>query len=264
MDPYKVTLRFDDNDHSLTKENGLTIHQLYKILDGIDKNMDKTKRDKIVLSEIRGNCYAMVFSSYSNEKIKKIFTIHEEIKNMDSKLWTKPQEKYATNLKAILGGKLNLTVYDNDRTWEISITSEDISKANPYYFERIDKYGCFTLIGSYSMSSRSKPKIKLDGEDYNILITREQEDVLKQFYKTTKLYMEIRLQKRQKDDSIKSAELIYFEPTPQTTLSESAKEFRKNFGDLFDQEIPDVDEAMKSIRPTLTDGIGDGNAFYVE
>ena len=63
MEYFDFTLRFDDEDHSLTSRNGLPIEKLGELLLSLSKAVNSDDKNPLILSEIRGNCYAFQVSA---------------------------------------------------------------------------------------------------------------------------------------------------------------------------------------------------------
>ena len=79
MEFYDFTLRFDNEDHSLTAKNGLPIEKLAELLLSLSKSVNTDEKNPLILSEIRGNCYAIQVTT-------PIFTVHENLKVVHRKI----------------------------------------------------------------------------------------------------------------------------------------------------------------------------------
>jgi hypothetical protein len=245
MESNKLILKFDDENQSLTEENGLSIQELGKLLFALDKITDG---DNVVISNISGNCYALELTSPNQKNINSLRITHNNLKEKKSENWSKKEIRYASTLIKILGKNKNLEVYDKQKTFSIKITREDIINPIQYYYERKIIYGVITLIGSTSLDKRSKPKIILDKQNYSINISTEQENSLKSYYKNNKLKLTLRLRKRISDSSIESANLIDFVIPEPTTLFTSMERFRSNSNIDIDAIIVDAEQMLNNIR----------------
>ncbi len=71
-----ITLRFDDDNHSLSKENGLSIGDIGKLLSSIERVVKPKAGERLVLSEVRGNCYALNLYSETIRPILGVRGLH--------------------------------------------------------------------------------------------------------------------------------------------------------------------------------------------
>ncbi|MBC7749018.1 MAG: hypothetical protein H7Z76_10670, partial [Methylotenera sp.] len=67
---YTFSLKIDDDNHSLSETNGLSVKQLGQLLLDLDKALELNGKD-CTLSNISGNCYQATYSTpnksiYSN------------------------------------------------------------------------------------------------------------------------------------------------------------------------------------------------------
>lgn len=205
----KFSLKIDDQEHSLTKENGISIGRIGALLEALFNVIETGTGSNITLGQIRGNCYALDFYTEDEGYLSNFITTHKNIERIQVDELSPDQKKYASTLRLILGNKFFLKAYDNLGA-EIALI-KDIGKieSNRHYFSTDTIYGILSELGSSSLSN-TKKHIFIDGTNYRIYISKDQDLQLKPFYGTEKLRVKIR-QKRSADGGrILSSELISF------------------------------------------------------
>ena len=220
---YKFSLQIDDDNHTLSADNGISIDMLSKLLEKLNKAINSDDSTIITLSEIRGNCYAMDFSSEHERDYKRFEIIHKNISQV-SYIDLEPEVRdYAKTLKHILGGKYYIKALDQDRNEIVKI--KDIGKDDSalYYFDRTDIYGVVSQLGAPKLSA-SRKSISIDGFTSKIFISGDQDLKLKQYYGTDKLRIKLKLKRSSIDGHIINAEMISFQPVSNQTLSEKLSE----------------------------------------
>jgi hypothetical protein len=75
---YTVTIRFDDDTHSLSASSGLPVDLTGEVLVLLSKAVGFKKEEKFTLSEVRGNCYAISFVTDSEPLYCSIETVHKK------------------------------------------------------------------------------------------------------------------------------------------------------------------------------------------
>ena len=190
MEYFDFTLRFDDEDHSLTSRNGLPIEKLAELLLSLSKAVNSDDKNPLILSEIRGNCYAFQVST-------PVLTIHEALKVVHSKIshndfsgLNTEQKKYATKLKAILGNRLTLHAYNANKDFEVEVAEIVIPKQPDFYYEIGSVYGIITSIGGNAVNG--KTVIHVNKIPYDIEVSSKQEEELIKFYKKTRIRFLVR------------------------------------------------------------------------
>ena len=235
MELYDFILRFDNEDHSLTAKNGLAIEKLADLLLSLSKSVNTDDKNPLVLSEIRGNCYAVQVTT-------PIFTVHENLKVVHRKIsendfsgLNNDQKKYALKLKSILGNKLTLSVYDNNKSFEVEV-SEIILPAQPeYYYEIGSIYGIITSIGGCAVDG--KAVIHVNRVPYDIEISNNQENKLLNFYKKDKIRFLIRKKLTTEKKEIVSAKLEDFEVIQKNEFVKTMNDVRDNLPEDFFNDL---------------------------
>jgi hypothetical protein len=235
MEHYDLTLRFDNEDHSLTAKNGLPIEKLAELLLSLSKCVSADDKNPLTLSEIRGNCYAIqistpVFTLYENLKV-----VHKKISENDFSGLNNDQKKYAIKLKSILGNKLSLTAYDNDKNFNVEV-SEIVLPVQPDYFYEIGSvYGIITSIGGSAIDG--KTVIHVNRVPYDIEISTQHESELLQYYKKDRMRFLVRKKITTEKKEIVSAKLEHFEVSPKKEFVNTVEDIRNNLSEDFFNDL---------------------------
>ena len=231
MEYYDFTLRFDDEDYSLTQRNGLPVDKLADLLLSLSKAVGADEKNPLILSEVRGNCYAVQVST-------PVLTVHETMKVVHSKIsqndftgLNTDQRKYAGKLKTVLGGKLSLTAYDKEKLFEVEVSEIKMPKQVDYYYEVGSIYGQITAIGGASLEG--KAVIHVSKVSYDIEVNGRQESELVKYYKQNKIRFLVRKKVSAEKNEIVSATLEAYEIISDRSFYEVAAEIRKSLPESF-------------------------------
>ena len=206
METYQFILRFDDDLHSLNQYNGLTVQQVGELLIVLSQAMHLTKEQKLILSDIKGNCYALELTTESISVHENLKVVHRKISENDYAGLGSNEKKYANCLKATMGNKLNLRAYDKNKDYYVKLDKIELPKEPTHYFEYSVVHGIITSIGGTSLDG--KAFIKINEENYQIEINVAQEKNLVRYYKAKKIDFSIKKKIDFTSDKIVSAELI--------------------------------------------------------
>lgn len=234
MERYHFTLRFDDEQHSLTRFNGLPAPRVGELLVSLSEALNIGKSQLLVLSEIKGNCYALDLTTESLIVHENLKVIHKNISENNYKGLNIEQRKYAQTLKSIMGGRLYLKAYDKDKGYQITVEKIELPKIPTHYFEIGTAYGIITAIGGNTLDG--KAHIKINQEDYNIEISPRQEQGLINEYKKSRLQLSVKKKISVETDKIISAELLDFEVLSEQSFRELAERFRQKHPTAFSDD----------------------------
>lgn len=231
MEYYDLTLRFDNEDHSLTAKNGLPIDKLAELLLSLGKCVSADDKNPLTLSEIRGNCYAIqistpVFTQHENLKV-----VHKKISENDFSGLNMDQKKYAIKLKSILGTKLSLTAYDSEKNFNVEVSDILLPTLPEYFYEIGSIYGIITSIGGSAIDG--KTVIHVNRVPYDIEISNQQESELLNFYKKDKIRFLVRKKLTSEKKEIISAKLEAFEVLQEKGFVKAVSEIRNNLSNDF-------------------------------
>ncbi|RYE12533.1 MAG: hypothetical protein EOP34_10650 [Rickettsiales bacterium] len=218
----KFSIKIDDSEHSLTKEDGIPIDKIGGLLESLFNAIDTGTGEKCTLGQIRGNCYALDFYTQDEGYLSNFVTLHKSIEEVSIDDLLPEEKKYANKLKAILGNQYYLKAYDGNNE-EIASISEIGTKELPSYYYTTDTvYGIIIQLGR--QTTEAKKHISIEGVPYKIFITKEQDLSLKEYYDTHNLRIEISQKRSTFDGHIVSAELDSFDVISQKNLQDNLSE----------------------------------------
>lgn len=230
MKNYDFILRFDDDKHSLTAKNGLSIKELSELLSSLYDAINVSNKDTLVLSEIRGNCYAINLTTNNELIYENLKVVHRKISYNDFDGLNKKQIAYAEKIKTILKDDLNLQAYDEFKTFNVAVNDINIIQDLPsYYFEISTEYGIITSIGGRSIDGVSN--IKVNGQNYDIKVSATQEIELLPFFKKNRLRLVLNKKISAEDHEVKSAILESYEITDNKNFFDNVPYFDKELSD---------------------------------
>jgi hypothetical protein len=190
MHTYDFTLRFDNDAHSLTAYKGIPAEDVGKIL--IDLTNALGKGHEIVLSEIKGNCYALNITTPDIVTHEILKVIHKRIEKNDFLGLNSEQRKYAGTISGIMRNRhVYLDVYTKDKEeYHVKVFEIIVPEKPRHYFEIGSIYGKITAIGGKTLNG--KANIKINDGHFDIEVTPTQERTLLAHYKKTKLLLTIK------------------------------------------------------------------------
>jgi len=238
MERYHFILRFDDEQHSLTRFNGLSAHHVGELLVSLSEALNIDKSQMLVLSEIRGNCYALDLTTESLTVHENLKVIHKKISENNYKGLNVKQRKYAQTLKFVMGGRLNMKAYDKDKDYQIMVEEIIIPQTPAHYFEIGTAYGIITFIGGNTLDG--KAHIRINQEEYSIEISPRQEQVLLNEYKKSRLRLSVKKKISVETDKVISAELLDFEVLSEQSFQELAEMFREKHPAAFADDFVSI------------------------
>ena len=207
---YTFTIRFDDDAHTFSASNGLSIDLVGELLVSLSKAVGLKKDDRLTLSEIRGNCYALDFTTNSEPLYCTMEVVHKKISENEYSGFNPDQKKYAAKLKSIIRDRgCRINVYNPGRGFDYKIADISLENKVEAYFEIDRVYGIIASIGSSNLDTQ--PSVKLSKEGYEIHITGKQERKLIKHFKKDTLALNIEKKINLETNKIESASLIDFE-----------------------------------------------------
>lgn len=181
MKRFELILHFDNEEQTLSETNGLGIAQLGQLLLGMNKALKLNDEEQMILSDIKSNCYAPVFTTPNENVYNRSTILHEQIAQGDPTLLTKKERQYSNVLYGILETGMTLEVYNPDKTFKTKITPIDRTEKFNHFYETDAIRGILTKIGSRNLNT--KIKIKIDSLSEEVEISKSQEKVLKEHFK---------------------------------------------------------------------------------
>ena len=246
MENFEFTLRFDDDKHTLSIENGIPAIEIGPLITSLAEALHLGKDQSFILSEIKGNCYALKFSTNSVTVFEELKVIHRKVSNNEYTGFTSEQKRYVTKLKHVLGGKYYLDAYDTPKDYKVRVREVNLPEVPVCYYEIGSLYGVITSIGGKTLDGKSS--ISVNQADFKIEINDTQEDQLIQYYKKAKLLLTVKKKINFETDKIVSAQLLDFEIVGTKKFGELAKDLQTNSSlDLF-HNIGDSVTAVRKLR----------------
>ncbi len=227
MQVYDFTLRFDNDTHSLTAYNGLPAAEVGKIL--IDLSHALGKEHEIVLSEIKGNCYALNITTKNIATHEVLKVIHRQMAVNDYIPLNAEQRKYVSTINQVMRSQgVALQAYTNNKEeYHVKVFEIIIPEKPKYYFEIGTIYGKITAIGGKSLEG--KVTIKINEGNFDIEVTPTQENRLLAHYKKTKLLLTIKRKIDFDSHRILSATLEDFEVVPEQDFFNGLKKLSADY-----------------------------------
>lgn len=233
MEYFDFTLRFDDEDHSLSTKNGLPIEKLAELLLSLVKAVNSDEKNPLTLSEIRGNCYAIQVSTPVLTVYETLKVVHTKISNNDFSGLNTEQKKYASKLKTILGNKLTLSAYNPKKDFEVEVSEITLPKQPDYYYEISSIHGIITSIGGNAVNG--KTVIHVNKTSYDIEVSPKQESELLQHYKKSKIRFLVRKKVSFDKKEIVSAKLESYEISKDIKFQKAVSDIREKLpSDFYD------------------------------
>lgn len=230
MDYFELTFRFDNPGESFTRFNGLTIKELAEFLDILSQTMPEG--NKMVLSEVKGNCYAPVISTPVKTEFEQLKSLHSEIEAGNYGGLTSKEKKYYRYLSAYNEKGFDIRVYDDTKTYYKNIVNLVVKEEYPYYYSTAQVTGVLTRIGNRNLDSKNT--IIIDNYPYEIEVTREQETRLKSYFKDHRLELNITEKINRENRKIMQAVLNSFDViTEEISFYEKVEQVRERYGANF-------------------------------
>lgn len=219
---YSFSIKIDDKKHSLNSENGVSMDLIAELLKDLYKAIDLKDGAKCTLSSIRGNCYALDFSSEHETHLERFKIVHKNIEGASIEDLNVEQRNYAKTLKKVMDNQFFVNAYDENKKKIASINEIKIGKSVKYYYSQKTVYGYLSELGGKTLNSRSK-HIIIDGYPNQIKISKDLDLKLKHYYRTQKLAVKIRIKRTFEKGSVIEAEMIDFKEVGVLSLSENLK-----------------------------------------
>jgi hypothetical protein len=220
---YKFSIQIDDESHALSSTKGISIKYLWELLRDLYKSIELENEPNCTLSNIRGNCYALDFTTEEKQYEQRFISVHKNVGELSNSDLTIEERNYAKTLNKILGNRYYLRAYDNDKNVIATIKELDKDKSVNHYYTYKTIYGYVAELGGRSIYA-DKKHIRIEGFDHNIIITKDLDLKLKEHYRTHKLKIRIKAKLSSVDNRIIGAEMVNFSVLNEMKLSQNLKE----------------------------------------
>lgn len=220
---YKFSIQFDDEAHSLSSSKGISMKYLWELLRDLYKSIEVEDEATLTLSGVRGNCYALDFTTEEKQYEDNFIRVHRNIQEL-ADIDLSPEEKdYAHTLGKVLGRKYLLRAYDNEHNKIATIKDLNREKGVSRYYVYKTIYGIVSELGGKNLYAEKK-HIKIHGIPYNINISKDLDLKLRDYYGTKKLRIKIRAKLSLETNRIISADLVDFTEVSKNTLIQNLKD----------------------------------------
>lgn len=243
---FHFTLRFDNAEHSLTNYNGLPLGEVAVLLKNLAEIINNDK--SLVLSDVRGNCYALQISTKNETTFTTLKTVHTAISENRLGTLRNKEYDYAKYLKTVLiKNKFQANAYDAQKTFDVPIKEITLLKEPTHYYEVGSIYGIVTGIGSKDLDGKITIQVSQQGK--KIEITAMQERALLPYYKKQRMTFYVRKKINFQTEEIESIVLEDFEvaETNNTFLGVLTAIKAENSNGLFN-DIPNSADAVRALR----------------
>jgi hypothetical protein len=236
MEYFEITFRFNNENKSLTRFDGLSINILADFLKSLYDVSKGVADGELVLSEIKGNCYAAVCSSPNITTIEYIQTLHSHISSENFSSLKFKEREYSKKIMDILSDNLVLNVYNKDKTFYKTIQPTKKKYTSfPYYFETDLVKGVLTRIGGRNINTKNS--ILISTYSGEIEINEQQDNRLKNYYKNG--LIDFYITKKINKDTLKVEstvldDFMILEPE-NISFTKTLEKIRNNHGAYFSQ-----------------------------
>lgn len=234
MEYFELTFRFDNQDESMTRFEGLPVQELADFLIALNKAI--SNKNKLVLSEIKGNCYAPVISTPNKTEFEELKTLHAEIEKGNYEGLKKDERAYFNYISKLLSKGYGLSIYDKEKKFYKNIEALPVKKHYSYYYHTSEIVGVLTQIGSRNLASKNT--IFVDSYATEIKIDKTQESQLKEYFKAEKIAFYITEKINKESGKVELAELDSFDLISEgDSFYQSIESVRDKYGDYFSEQL---------------------------
>ena len=222
--PYEFALNINNEALGLTPKNGLPFGDLGELIKQLDLAMDTKKNGKCILFDVQNHGYTPCFITESKITYEKFIDIHNNIYERAIVDLNKSEAAYASRIKKLLKNGTYLEALDTDHNTIRRIYPSEIEKSVDFYRVTKSISGVISQIGAQKLDKTSH--IYVDGHDYKIFITAEQDEKLRQCYRNEDAFLDLKIiQKRSiQSGRVLNAELISHKIKLNKTIQESLSE----------------------------------------
>lgn len=233
---YTFSLKIDDDNHSLSETNGLSVKQLGQLLLDLDKALELNGKD-CTLSNISGNCYQVGYATtnitiYNNYIHSMDFISKNNYNELPVNL--RPIKK---TLNSILGNNRYAIAYDMNFKEVAKITSTEIINSSFEYYTNKIINGLIIQIGNRNIDKNANIVVReIDTELlHTIPVTSEQENSLKAYYKYTDglLSFDIKIKKDLSNNKSTPISLTSYKLKSNQKINKSINDFLEKHGPIF-------------------------------
>jgi hypothetical protein len=234
MSQFTFTLRFDDEAHTMTRFNGLPASRAAELILALAKALNLENESDLVLSEVKGNCYALELTAKREADYEHMKVVHKQIEQGKLEELSVNEFEYVRILKKTLQNGVYLKVYDPEKSFEVTVAEIVEKPVARYFYQETELFGFITAIGGKALDGQAG--IRLNDYAKNIEISAEQEADLKSCYKSVPLALRVQEKVSLSTLKVEQAKLLDFEKmqTGQNLL-QAIETFRNAHPGAFDE-----------------------------
>lgn len=246
---FRFTIRIDDEDHSLTKENGLPIDSIGILLSALAAAIQMPD-SKVVLEEIRGNCYALGLYTEDERSAKNFEIVHKNIDEKPNSKLSKSERDYAKAVFKIVKSGFYVEALRGKSDRIVKIRDRVRPTAPTHYHEVTTIYGKIIRFGATAENKPFQMAIETSsGSKHNVILSEEQDEeirkVLSEVMREEFLRLTVKIRRSLVGES-EEMKLENFSFPKNRSLWESIKANKEN---LF-IGIENLEEEINSLRST--------------
>lgn len=230
----------------LSIENGIPAIEIGELITSLAEALHLSKEQSFVLSEIRGNCYALGLTTNSVTVYENLKVIHRKVSDNEYSGFTLDEKKYANKLKQVLKKKYYLDAYDANKDYKVRVREVNIPETPEFYYEIGTVNGIITSIGGKTLSG--KTSINVNQSDFPVEINDIQENKLINYYKGSKLLLTIKKKINFETDKIISGQLLDFEVGSSKNFAELVADLKNETPEGLFNNIDDAVTAVRKLR----------------
>ncbi len=235
-DLFHFTLKFDDEELSLTPHNAFNVKLLAELLTRLHDALNiSNEEDEIILSEIKSNCYAPTITTASSMTNSNLHSLHQKISESDYKGFGTKQKAYAKTIGKIVKKGIYLDVYNPDKSFIKRIREVNIKEEKRIISENDTIVGMITRIGSRNLDGNAM--IHITNQDKEVEVSAEDEEKLLKYFKKRELRFNVTKTYELKGKNIQKIELNSFQVLERSSFVSAIHEFRENYGEKFFENL---------------------------
>jgi hypothetical protein len=197
------------------------ITELGALIQKLKEAIDPSDGSLCSLYKVENTGYTPFFLTDSKRQYENFISVHQNISEKQFEDLRQREIKYAKTLKDILHGGRYLEACRMRSKPIATIYAGDINKPADSYNMITNVVGIVSEMGSPDFKRRTH--VFLDGYDYKIYTTNEQDEILKQYYRKQLVTIKIKQKKSIKSDRVISANLISISPKTPGNFVENIK-----------------------------------------
>lgn len=211
---YKFSLTINDKKKTLKPRHGLDISELGPLIDDLKKAIGDDS-ERCTLSKITNHGYTPNFETESEKQFNNFIEVHRNIYEKPLEELRTKERKYAQTLKSVLHNNRTIQAYAEKKPI-VKISSKEIDRIVETYQVVTEIFGVVAEMGSPGIKKRTH--VFVDGYDFKIYTTHEQDNDLKKYYRQLPITFKVRQKRSIQSDKVISAMLLTFSPKTEGKL----------------------------------------------